>query len=97
MGVFENQRLRFDRSASYTRCVAGQAACVTTRFVPSEQPVWRERRLAAGAFGRIFGKSMTRCEAPMKWAIVLLCTILGALGAYRPSGRKSDFKRTKES
>ena len=32
----------------------------------------------------------------MKWAVVLLCTILGALGAFKSSGRKSDFKRAKD-
>lgn len=32
----------------------------------------------------------------MAWALVLLCTILGALGALRPSGRAADFKRSKD-
>lgn len=32
----------------------------------------------------------------MAWAIVLLCTVLGALGALRPSMRSSDFRRFKE-
>lgn len=32
----------------------------------------------------------------MKWAIVLLCVILGSLGALRPSGRKKDFRRPVE-
>lgn len=31
----------------------------------------------------------------MTWAIVLLCIILGALVALRPSGRKKDFARAK--
>jgi hypothetical protein len=29
----------------------------------------------------------------MAWAIVLLCTVLGAFGALRPSGRAREFKR----
>ena len=32
----------------------------------------------------------------MAWAIVLLCTVLGAFGALRPSGRQRDFKRIKD-
>jgi hypothetical protein len=32
----------------------------------------------------------------MSWAIVLLCTVLGAFGALRPSGRQLDFKRFKD-
>ncbi len=32
----------------------------------------------------------------MAWAIVLLATLLGALGALRPSGRAREFKRVKE-
>jgi len=32
----------------------------------------------------------------MGWAIVLLCVILGSLGALRPSGRKREFRREKE-
>jgi len=35
-------------------------------------------------------------EPTMTWAIILLCFILGALIALRPSGRKQDFKRAKE-
>jgi hypothetical protein len=30
------------------------------------------------------------------WALVLLCVVLGSLGALRPSGRGHDFKRLKE-
>jgi hypothetical protein len=33
----------------------------------------------------------------MAWAIVLLCTVLGAMGALRPSGRQKEFKRTKDA
>ncbi len=32
----------------------------------------------------------------MSWALVLLCTILGAFAALRPSGRAHDFKRFKD-
>jgi hypothetical protein len=32
----------------------------------------------------------------MAWGLVLLCIILGALGALRPSGRTQDFRRIKE-
>jgi hypothetical protein len=32
----------------------------------------------------------------MAWFLVLLCIILGSLGALRPSGRTHDFKRVKE-
>ena len=32
----------------------------------------------------------------MAWAIVLLCAVLGSLGALRPSGRQKDFRREKE-
>jgi hypothetical protein len=32
----------------------------------------------------------------MAWGLVILCAILGALSALRPSGRKTDFKRPHE-
>jgi hypothetical protein len=32
----------------------------------------------------------------MAWAIVLLCTFLGSLGALRPSMRAREFKRVKD-
>ncbi len=32
----------------------------------------------------------------MAWGLLLLCVVLGALGALRPSGRARDFKRVKE-
>jgi hypothetical protein len=32
----------------------------------------------------------------MAWGLVLLCVILGSLGALRPSMRKRDFRRVKE-
>jgi hypothetical protein len=32
----------------------------------------------------------------MAWGLVLLCIILGSLGALRPSGRAHDFKRVRE-
>jgi hypothetical protein len=32
----------------------------------------------------------------MAWGLVLLCVVLGSLGALRPSGRAHDFKRFKE-
>jgi hypothetical protein len=32
----------------------------------------------------------------MAWAIVLLCVVLGAFGALRPSGRAKEFKRLKD-
>jgi len=32
-------------------------------------------------------------EHSMAWGILLLCTVLGALAAYRPSKRKKDFVR----
>jgi hypothetical protein len=32
----------------------------------------------------------------MAWALVLLCVILGSLGALRPSLRRREFKRVKE-
>jgi hypothetical protein len=32
----------------------------------------------------------------MAWAIVLLCVVLGAFGALRPSGRAKEFKRSKD-
>jgi hypothetical protein len=32
----------------------------------------------------------------MAWAVLLLCVILGGLGALRPSGRTADFRRVKE-
>jgi hypothetical protein len=32
----------------------------------------------------------------MAWGLVLLCVVLGSLGALRPSGRQRDFKRVKE-
>jgi hypothetical protein len=35
-------------------------------------------------------------ERPMAWAIVILCAILGSMGALRPSMRARDFKREKE-
>jgi len=31
----------------------------------------------------------------MAWGMVILCFILGAFGAYRPSGRAADFRRMK--
>lgn len=33
----------------------------------------------------------------MAWGIVLLCFILGALVTLKPSGRKTDFKREKNT
>ena len=33
----------------------------------------------------------------MAWAIILLCFILGAIAALRPSGRKQDFERAKNA
>jgi hypothetical protein len=32
----------------------------------------------------------------MAWGLVLLCVVLGSLGALRPSGRAHDFKRVKD-
>jgi len=32
----------------------------------------------------------------MAWGLLLLCVVLGALGALRPSGRAHEFKRVKE-
>ena len=32
----------------------------------------------------------------MAWGLVLLCVVLGSLGALRPSLRRRDFKRTKD-
>jgi hypothetical protein len=32
----------------------------------------------------------------MAWAIVLLCTVLGALAGLRPSMRSREFKRVKD-
>jgi hypothetical protein len=32
----------------------------------------------------------------MAWAIVLLCTFLGSVGALRPSMRAREFKRVKD-
>ena len=32
----------------------------------------------------------------MAWGLVLLCFVLGSLGALRPSGRAHEFKRVKE-
>lgn len=32
----------------------------------------------------------------MAWGLVILCAIIGALGALRPSGRKQEFKRVQE-
>jgi hypothetical protein len=34
--------------------------------------------------------------AIMAWGIVLLCLVLGSLGALRPSGRQKDFRRPKQ-
>jgi hypothetical protein len=31
----------------------------------------------------------------MAWGLVILCVVLGSLGALRPSGRAHDFKRVK--
>ncbi|QDT01293.1 hypothetical protein HG15A2_46350 [Adhaeretor mobilis] len=33
----------------------------------------------------------------MAWGILLLCTVLGALAAYRPSKRKKDFQRPSDA
>lgn len=32
----------------------------------------------------------------MAWGLVILCAVLGALGALRPSGRQQEFKRVKD-
>lgn len=32
----------------------------------------------------------------MGWGLVLLCVVLGALGALRPTGRQREFRRVKE-
>jgi len=32
----------------------------------------------------------------MAWGLLLLCIVLGSLGALRPSGRSHDFRRVKE-
>ena len=32
----------------------------------------------------------------MAWALVILCAILGSLGALRPSMRMREFKRVKD-
>lgn len=32
----------------------------------------------------------------MAWALVILCAILGSLGALRPSMRSREFKRVKD-
>jgi hypothetical protein len=32
----------------------------------------------------------------MAWGLLLLCIVLGSLGALRPSGRSHDFRRIKE-
>jgi hypothetical protein len=32
----------------------------------------------------------------MAWGLVILCAIIGALGALRPAGRTQDFKRAQE-
>jgi len=39
----------------------------------------------------------SRKALTMAWAIILLCLILGALLALRPSGRKVDFERKKNA